>query len=143
MSEKTVAPGLQEHSGDSALDKDNIGGAAARRLARLEETLRQERETFNQRKKQNQNWFRLKVAMGLMALVMLPVVILICGYVLVHPEQYTPVTLGVVASTLLADLCGIIATVWRAVLSSGGSPELAPVTTVLPDSETAATDNTT
>jgi hypothetical protein len=64
-----------------------------------------------------------------MAVVMLPVVIFICMYVLLNPRDYSGVVLSIISGTLVADLIGIMGAVYRMILNSGGSHDLAPLTT--------------
>ena len=96
-------------------------------LLRLEEQLRQERETFDHRKGQDTRWFVLRLRMGYTAAVMLPLVAVACGYVLFKHANF-PTTVVVSAGTaLLADVLGLLVAVWKVVLNPGSVTRLEPV----------------
>jgi hypothetical protein len=49
---------------------------------RAEEELRQERETFEQRKSQENRWFRLRLTVGYSAIVLLAIIMMISSVIL-------------------------------------------------------------
>lgn len=95
-------------------------------LARAAETLRQERETFDQRKAQDRRWHVQRLAMGWMAFAALPFIAAVCGWVIFNHEDFTPATVSLAAAALLVDTLGLVGAVWRGILGKGPEP-LAPV----------------
>ncbi len=63
----------------------NENEMTAAKLLRLEEQVRQEQETFNLRKGHEERWFSLRLRMGYMAILVLPLFLIICSYV--EPAQ--------------------------------------------------------
>lgn len=96
-------------------------------LARLQEQLRQERETFDQLKVHNRRWFYLKLAMGWSAVVLLPAVALVCGWIIVNHKDFAAATVTTATAALLVDIVGVLLSVWRVVMGTGPA-SLAPVT---------------
>jgi hypothetical protein len=100
-------------------------------LAREQEQLRQERETFDQRKKQDGRWFLLRLAMGWTAVALLPGIGVTSGWIIFHYAQFAASTVTVATGALLVDTLGLVLSVWRIVLGRG--PEsLGPVTATQP-----------
>jgi hypothetical protein len=100
----------------------------AAELARATEQLRQESETFAQRKWQDRWWFLLRLSMGAMAVVLLPS---IAGAALIILYQHSSFPASVVvtaSSTLFVDVVGIILAIWKLVIGAGSVTQLAPVT---------------
>ena len=100
------------------------------------ERLRQESETFDQNKRQEERWFRLRLRMGYVAVILLPAVAVICGFVIANPHPYSAVTVTAATATLFTDVVGLLAAVWKVVLNSGSVVKLSPVTQVRPPSRT-------
>ena len=96
-------------------------------LLRLEEQLRQERETFDHRKLQDVRWFALRLRMGYTAAVMLPLVALACAYVLLNHPQFPPSVVTSAGAALLVDVLGLVVAVWKVVLNPGSVTRLDPV----------------
>ena len=96
-------------------------------LLRLEEQLRQERETFDHRKLQDARWFVLRLRMGYTAAVMLPVVALACAYVLLNHPQFPASVVTSAGAALLVDVLGLVVAVWKVVLNPGSVTRLDPV----------------
>lgn len=96
-------------------------------LLRLEEQLRQERETFDHRKLQDSRWFALRLRMGYTAAVMLPLVALACAYVLLNHPQFPPSVVTSAGAALLVDVLGLVVAVWKVVLNPGSVTRLDPV----------------
>ena len=96
-------------------------------VARAQEQLRQERETFDQKKRQDSRWFLLRLAMGWSAVVLLPAIGGISGWVIANHSHFSTGTVTLASSALFVDSLGLVLAVWRIVLGVG--PEgLAPVT---------------
>lgn len=96
-------------------------------LLRLEEQLRQERETFDHRKGQDARWFALRLRMGYIAAFMLPVIALACAYVLINHDAFPPAVVGSAGGALLVDVLGLLVAVWKVVLNPGSVTRLEPV----------------
>ena len=91
--------------------------ATATSLLRLEERLRQERETFDQRKIHEARWFNLRLLIGYIAAVLVPGVAIACGYVLFLHEEYPAVVISSAGVVLFVDMVTLAGTVWKIVLN--------------------------
>lgn len=100
-------------------------------LSQLNERLRQERETFDQKKDKDRRSFRLRMTMGWIACVMLPAIAVACFAVLYFHDSFTTSVVILSSGTLLAEVIGCLVAIWRAF--AGESPEtLEPVTPANP-----------
>lgn len=100
-------------------------------LEQFTERLRQERETFDQKKRQDQLWFILRFAMGGVAAFLLPAIMVLCSWILVNHAAFDSSTVTLAGSALLIDAMGLVLSIWKIVL--GKPPEsLAPVTGPVP-----------
>jgi hypothetical protein len=97
-------------------------------IANAEERLRQERETFNQRKEQDARYFKLRMSMGWIAVFLLPAIGVTCGWIIFHSHEFASATVTVATSALLVDTLGLVVSVWKIVMGSGPRA-LEPVTT--------------
>ena len=105
-----------------------MSGDEAVRLARAEEQLRQERETFDQQRTQDRRWFNLRLAVGYSSIVLLGGIMAACILIITHePEFPSGVVLGATGA-LFGDVLGLLVTVWKVVLSPTSLTRLAPVT---------------
>lgn len=95
----------------------------------LSESLRQERETFDQHKSQQARWFNLRLYMGYIALVMLPAILLVSILIIFKHEQFPGDVVSFAAVALFVDLLGLLICVWKIVLNPGFMSKVAPVTT--------------
>jgi hypothetical protein len=102
--------------------------AEAIAIANAEEKLRQERETFDQRKEQDARYFKLRMTMGWIAVVLLPAIGITCGWIIFHPHDFTPGTVTVAITALLVDTLGLVISIFKIVMGSGPRT-LEPVTT--------------
>lgn len=93
--------------------------------------MRQERETFDQRKKQDGRWFALRLTMGFMAALLLPVLAFVAAYVLFHHEDFPPSVVVSAGAALFADVTGLLIAAWKLVLNPQSTTRLEPLT--LPD----------
>lgn len=107
-------------------------------LLRLEEQLRQERETFDHRKLQDTRWFSLRLRMGYTAAIMLPVVALACAYVLFNHAQFPSSVVTSAGAALLVDVLGLVVAVWKVVLNPGSLARLDPVISTVGTTQTSA-----
>jgi hypothetical protein len=96
-------------------------------IANAQERLRQERETFDQRKTQSARWFIIQQVMAWIAVVFLPGIALPCGWIIFHHSEFASATVTVATSALLVDTLGFIFSIWKIVLGSGPKA-LEPVT---------------
>lgn len=96
-------------------------------IANAEEKLRQERETFNQRKEQDARYFVIRMAMSWIAVVFLPAIATTCGWIIFKHGEFTPAIVTVATSALLIDTLGLLIAIWKIVLGSGPRA-LEPVT---------------
>lgn len=96
-------------------------------LIRLEERLRQERETFDQRKKQESLWFLLRLSMGILATIMLPGIALFCGYILFNSHLFNDNVVVSAGVALFVDVVGLMFAVWKIVLNPKSSTKLEPI----------------
>jgi len=102
----------------------NINAAA---LLRIEEQLRQERETFDQRKEQEAQWFSLRLRMGYTAVILLPTIIVISTYILFNYQSFPSAVVTASGGALFADVVGLIVAVWKVVLNPGSVTKLDPL----------------
>lgn len=92
------------------------------------ERLRQERETFNQALAHQERWFLLRLTMGYAAVVLLPLIAILCGYIVFSPEHYSAATVSIATGALLTDVLGLFASIWKVVLNPASIGKLSPVT---------------
>lgn len=100
----------------------------AQMLMRLDEQLRQEREVFDQRKAQDERWFTLRLRMGYMAAVLLPLFMVVTSYIIFNSDRFPPSVVALSATALLADVLGTILSVWKLVLNPDSVSKTEPVT---------------
>ena len=103
----------------------------AAELAQLEERLRQQRETFDQKKKQDQMFFYLRMAIGGAALVVFIAICAFCGYVILNSKEFPASTITVATSALLVEALGIAGGIWKVIFGQGPK-ELEPTTSPKP-----------
>ena len=99
-------------------------------MKRLLECNRQEKETFDQRKSQDNLWFILKLAMGFSSILLLIGVFLIAGYVLLHSEKYIAAVVASAREALFANIIGLMACVWKIVFNPKSVIKLEPITRI-------------
>jgi hypothetical protein len=97
-------------------------------IARANEELRQETATFEHNKRKANRWLLLRLIMGYSSVGILAFVVALCGYVIFNSTAFIPSTVALATSALLVDVLGLIAAVWRIVLSSREGTDLNPVT---------------
>lgn len=116
-------------------EEDDYSGAVYAELTlhflnRSREALRQEAETFNQRKNHGERWFTLRERIGNAAIIFLSVIAIFCmGIILAWQFFPTAVVTGA-ASVLFADVVGMVVGVWKTVINPSSITQLEPVTTV-------------
>lgn len=97
-------------------------------IERASERIRQERETFDQRKKQDSQWFILKLVMGFASIILLATVLFIATYILFNNEQYPISVVTSAGGALFVDILGLIISIWKIVLNPNSITKLDPVT---------------
>jgi hypothetical protein len=103
-------------------------------LAQLSERLRQERELFDQKKSQDRKVFRLWMAMGWTAVVLLIAICAFAGYIILNHTEFSTGTVAGATSALLVEALGLVVAVWRVTLGKGPK-ELTPITQPIEEGE--------
>ncbi len=101
----------------------------AAKLLRLEEQVRQEQETFNLRKGHEERWFSLRLRMGYMAVLVLPLFLIICSYVIYNHTSFPGSVVTLAASALLVDVLGLVISVWKLVVNPSSISKTEPIIT--------------
>lgn len=101
---------------------------SAARLTKAAERLRQQQETFNQRKTHDSRWFLLKLIMGYSAVLLLISILVISCIIIFNYENYPDNIVNWATPALFVDILGLIFTVWKVVLNPVQSTRLEPVT---------------
>jgi hypothetical protein len=89
---------------------------------------------FDLQKRQNAAWFRLRLAVGYSAVVLLPTVAALTGYVILHPGDFSTAAVTMATTALFGDVLGLLMTVWKIVLTPESSARVKPVTQTTPAS---------
>lgn len=95
----------------------------------IRERIRQESETFDQRKFQDRKWFNLRLALGVLSAVLIPLIGAAC-LAMIWNDRLPPETRAIAAGALLIDVTALCATVWKVALAPGTTDRLEPVTEV-------------
>jgi len=95
---------------------------------RAREQLRQEREAFEQMRREVARWSVLRLCMGYGGLALMTGIAVVAGIVVLHPEHYAAVPVGAAATALLVDMVSLAASIARLVLSRSSMMVLEPVT---------------
>lgn len=101
------------------------------------EAVRQQKETFEQLKRQDRQWFMLRLTMGYAAVILLLAVLAACGAILFGNRPYPAFVLKAASATLFADVAGLLVAVWKFALSPNFHNRLNPITST-PDIARAA-----
>jgi putative flippase GtrA len=99
-------------------------------IEKATEQIRQERETFDQRKKQDKQWFILKLVMGFFAVILLAAVLVISFYILLNNDKFPSEVVISAGGALFVDILGLIISVWKIVLNPNSITKLEPVTKI-------------
>jgi hypothetical protein len=108
-----------------------VNSHEAAELAQLEERLRQEREIFDQKKKQDHAFFYLRVVMGGVAIAVFLGICVFSGYVILNTSSFSVGAVTAATTALLVEALGLVVSVWRIILGSGPQ-DLEPTTEPLP-----------
>jgi hypothetical protein len=114
---------MTEHGTENSIQVSN---------AQLQERLRQERETFDQHKTHENQWFKLRLVMGAVAVILVPSIIVICVFVFLNHAVLPTAIVASASGALFVDVVGLVIAVWKVVLSPGFITKLAPVTQSAP-----------
>jgi len=88
-------------------------------IAKAQEGLRQRRETFDQLKIQDRRWFLLRLIMGWVAIVMLPLLGIVSILILLHHEEFATDIVTIATTALLVDILGLVIAIVKLVLGDG------------------------
>jgi hypothetical protein len=99
-------------------------------LEREFEALRQEAETFNQMRDHAERWFRLRLVMGYVTVVLLPSFFLLSAFILFNVDRFSLTVVNAAAAALFVDGLAFVMAVWKIVLNPAVASKLAPVTTM-------------
>jgi len=114
---------MTEHGTENSIQVSN---------EQLQERLRQERETFDQHKTHENQWFILRLVMGSVAMILVPTIIGICVFVFLNHAVLPTAIVASASGALFVDVVGLVIAVWKIVLSPGFITKLAPVTQSAP-----------
>lgn len=102
-------------------------------LNRSIEALRQEKETFDQRKNHGERWFTLRERTGNEAIILLRVIAIFCMCVILAWPYFPPAVVTGAVTTLFVEVVGLAIGIWKTVIKPGSIAQLEPVTTVAQD----------
>lgn len=104
-----------------------MAGNSAAGLTKAAERLRQQQETFDQKRKHDSRWFWLKLVMGYSAILLLLAILIISCFIIFNHQEFPERIINWAAPSLFVDILGLIFTVWKVVLSPSDSTKLEPV----------------
>jgi hypothetical protein len=84
-------------------------------VLRAQERLRQDVVIFNIRQKQNEKMFTQRQVANWTAIGLLPMVAVLCGYVLLAHDRFPDTVVTIATSALLVDILGLVGTLMRGV----------------------------
>lgn len=105
-----------------------MANSSAARITKAAERLRQQQETFDQRKKHDSEWFLLKLLMGYSAILLLVSILVISCIIIFNYERFPDSIVNWATPALFVDILGLIFTVWKVVLNHTQTTKLEPVT---------------
>jgi len=97
-------------------------------VERASEQLRQERETFDQAKSQEQWWFILRLMMGFSSIILLVVVMVVSVYILFNHAEFPTAVVTAAGAALFVDVVGMLIGVWKIALNPKSVTKLQPTT---------------
>jgi hypothetical protein len=97
---------------------------------RASENLRQERETFDQRKRHENRWFLLRLAMGYSSILLLASIMALSTYILLRAKEFPASVVASAGAALFVDVLGLLVSVWKIALNPDFTTKLAPVTQI-------------
>ncbi|MCD8455222.1 hypothetical protein LNJ08_12555 [Tenacibaculum finnmarkense genomovar ulcerans] len=105
-----------------------MANSSAAKITKAAERLRQQQETFNQRKLHDSRWFILKLLMGYSAILLLVSILVISCIIIFNHESFPESIVNWATPALFVDIIGLIFTVWKVVLNPTQTTKLEPVT---------------
>jgi hypothetical protein len=105
------------------------------------ERLRQERATFDQRRQQDAHWFALRIAMGFASLILLPIILAVCGWIVLNPGRFSDAVVVAASAALFVKTIGLLIGVWKLVIRPAPRDRLQPVTVAAEVRRTDGTSN--
>lgn len=96
-------------------------------IERAMERLRQEKETFEQRKRHDNLWFYLRLAMGFSSIVLLAAIMVVSSIVIFNNKDYPLTIVKSSGIALFTDVLGLLIAVWKIVLNPKSETKLSPV----------------
>ena len=100
-------------------------------LEREAEKLRQEKETFDQRKEQENRWFKLRLIMGYSAVVLLAAIMVVSSFIVLNHQKFPGAVVTAAGGALFGDVLGLLICVWKIVLNPSFITKLAPATSTI------------
>jgi hypothetical protein len=97
------------------------------------ELIRQQRETFEQLKRQDKQWFQLRLTMGYSAVVGLLGILVVSGVILLAHHQFPSFVVASAAAAFFVDVLGLMLAVWKITLNPGFHSRLRPVARARPN----------
>ncbi len=97
-------------------------------LERESEKLRQEKETFDQRKEQENRWFKLRLIMGYSAVVLLAAIMVVSSFIVLNYKEFPAFVVTAAGGALFGDVLGLLICVWKIVLNPNFMTKLEPAT---------------
>jgi hypothetical protein len=98
--------------------------------ARAREQLRQERVAFEQAHDHDKAWFRLRLAVGYLAPVLMLLILGMAFWVLMHPATYGALPVGAAAIAMTSQTLALGFGIARMVLQQPNAARLDPLTSV-------------
>ena len=99
-------------------------------IERAMERLRQERETFEQRKRHENLWFNLRLAMGFSSIGLLAAIMVVSTVVIFNNKNFPSSIVTSCGIALFTDVLGLLIAVWKIVLNPKSITSLGPVSEV-------------
>jgi hypothetical protein len=113
-------------------------------IERATEQLRQEREIFEQRKRQESQWFLLRLVMGYSSVVLLVTIMAVASYILYRNAQFPISVVRAAGAALFTDVLGTLIGVWKIALNPNMAATASPVTNIklpdIPDEDTGTVE---
>jgi len=99
-------------------------------LQRQVERIRQESDTFDQRRMHENRWFGVRLAIGYCSVVLLPGILGVSSYVVLNSSRFSEGVVMLAAGALFVDVLGAVVAVWKIALAPEAVTRLEPVTEV-------------
>ena len=97
-------------------------------MERVSEKLRQERESFNQAKRHDNQWFYIKIGIILVSFSIMVIVLYITSIIVFNPKLYSENTVILGTIGLYRDTIASCSSIWRLGMSPDSVSKLKPIT---------------